>query len=57
MCRGVPLRDAPIRAAISVPGPSGRVTLGGAGEIAPVLREAAERLADGLRHGGPRRGA
>ena len=45
----MPVPGAPILAAISVSGPSGRITLGRIGEIAPVLQAAAVRLRDELR--------
>ena len=43
-CVAVALADAPARLAISVSGPSGRLTLQRAHEIVPVLHDVAERL-------------
>ena len=43
-CVAVAVTDTPARLAISVSGPSGRVTLERVEEIAPVLRAAAGRL-------------
>jgi len=43
-CVAVAVTDTPARLAISVSGPSGRVTLERVGEIAPVLQAAAGRL-------------
>jgi IclR family transcriptional regulator, acetate operon repressor len=48
-CVAVPLNEAPTPAAISVSGPSGRITMGRVIEIAPVLRAAAARLSEELR--------
>ena len=48
-CVAVPVENAPSRAAISVSGPSGRITLGRVTEIAPVLRRVAAELAVDLR--------
>jgi IclR family acetate operon transcriptional repressor len=48
-CVAVPLKGAPTLAAISVSGPSGRITMGRVAEIAPVLQAAALRLCDDLR--------
>ena len=48
-CVAVPVKDAPTRAAISVSGPSGRITLGRVAEIAPVLQRVATGLAEDLR--------
>jgi len=48
-CVAVPVGGAPARAALSVSGPSGRITAGRVVEIAPVLQRAAERLAEDLR--------
>jgi IclR family transcriptional regulator, acetate operon repressor len=48
-CIAVPLVGAPTLSAISVSGPSGRITIGRITEIAPVLQEAAARLVDDLR--------
>lgn len=47
-CVAVPLTGAPILAAISVSGPSGRITMGRVAEIAPVLQAAAARLCEDL---------
>ena len=52
-CVAVPVKDAPTRAAISVSGPSGRITLGRVAEIAPVLQRVAVGLADDLRGDAP----
>lgn len=52
-CVAVPVKDAPTRAAISVSGPSGRITLGRVAEIAPVLQRVAVRLAEDLRGDAP----
>ena len=43
-CVAVAVTDTPARLAISVSGPSGRVTLERVEEIAPVLQGAAQRL-------------
>lgn len=48
-CVAVPVKGAPARTAISVSGPSGRITAGRVGHIAPVLQQVAERLALDLR--------
>jgi IclR family transcriptional regulator, acetate operon repressor len=48
-CVAVPLTGAPALAAISVSGPSGRITMGRITEIVPVLQQAAARLAADLR--------
>ena len=48
-CVAVPVKDAPTRAAISVSGPSGRITLGRIADIAPVLQRVTVRLAEDLR--------
>jgi len=53
-CIAVPLTGAPTLAAISVSGPSGRITMGRITEIAPIVQEAAARLVDDL-HGDLRR--
>lgn len=52
-CVAVPLRGAPALAAVSVSGPSGRITAGRVTEIAPLLQAAAARLCDDL-HGASR---
>lgn len=44
-CVAVPVLGAPARVAISVSGPSGRITAGRVGEIAPVLQRVAQQLA------------
>jgi IclR family acetate operon transcriptional repressor len=44
-CVAVPVKGAPARTAISVSGPSGRITAGRVAHIAPVLQQVAERLA------------
>lgn len=44
-CVAVPVLGAPARVAISVSGPSGRITAGRVGEIAPVLQRVAAQLA------------
>jgi IclR family acetate operon transcriptional repressor len=43
-CVAVPVKGAPARTAISVSGPSGRITVGRVAHIAPVLQQVAERL-------------
>ena len=43
-CVAVPFPKLPFRAAISVSGPSSRVTAEQVGQIAPAAREAAEEL-------------
>jgi IclR family acetate operon transcriptional repressor len=48
-CVAVPLTDAPTLAAISVSGPSGRITTDRVSEIGPLLQEVAARLGDDLR--------
>ena len=48
-CVAVPIKGAPAQAAVSVSGPSGRVTLGRVAQIAPVLQRAAEKIALELR--------
>ncbi len=48
-CVAVPVSDAPLRAAISVSGPSSRVTSQRVGSIAPVLQRVASRLVADLR--------
>lgn len=52
-CVAVPLQGAPALAALSVSGPSGRITAGRVAEIAPVLTGAAVRLCQDLRGAGP----
>lgn len=47
-CAAVPVPDAPARVAISVSGPSSRLTVERMGAILPVLREVSQRLADDL---------
>lgn len=47
-CVAVPVLDAPTRSALSVSGPSGRITAGRVVEIAPVLLRAAAGLARDL---------
>lgn len=44
-CVAVPVLGTPARVAISVSGPSGRITSGRVAEIAPVLQRVAEQLA------------
>jgi IclR family acetate operon transcriptional repressor len=44
-CVAVPVKGAPARTAISVSGPSGRITAGRVAHIAPVLQQVAKRLA------------
>jgi len=44
-CVAVPITGAPSRSAVSVSGPSGRITAGRVAEIAPLLQRAAERIA------------
>jgi IclR family acetate operon transcriptional repressor len=44
-CVAAPVKGAPARTAISVSGPSGRITAGRVAHIAPVLQRVAERLA------------
>ena len=53
-CVAVPLKGAPTAAAISVSGPSGRITTGRVAEIAPVLQATAGRLVADLRADGAR---
>jgi len=48
-CVAVPLEGTPALAALSVSGPSGRITAGRVAGIAPVLQAAAVRLAEDLR--------
>ncbi|MBC7560726.1 MAG: IclR family transcriptional regulator [Dermatophilaceae bacterium] len=48
-CVAVPIKGAPAQAAVSVSGPSGRVTLGRVAQIAPMLQLAAEKIALELR--------
>lgn len=48
-CVAVPIKGAPAQAAVSVSGPSGRVTAGRVAQIAPVLQRAAEMIAVDLR--------
>ena len=48
-CIAVPLLGAPALAALSVSGPSGRITMGRVAQIAPVLQIAATELAEDLR--------
>jgi len=48
-CVAVPVLGAPARAAVSVSGPSGRITAGRVVEIAPILQRAAAHLAYDLR--------
>lgn len=43
-CVAVPITGAPARAAVSVSGPSGRITSDRVGQIGPLLREAAVRI-------------
>ena len=43
-CVAVPIRDLPFRAALSVSGPSSRVTMEQVGVIAPGLRAVAEQV-------------
>ncbi|MBA3523995.1 MAG: IclR family transcriptional regulator [Geodermatophilaceae bacterium] len=47
-CVAAPITGAPARAAVSVSGPSGRLTAGRVAEIAPVLQRAAARIAENL---------
>jgi IclR family transcriptional regulator, acetate operon repressor len=47
-CVAVPIPGLPFRAAVSMSGPSSRVTLDEVDEIAPVVQRAAERLRDGF---------
>lgn len=47
-CVAAPVRDAPARVAISISGPSGRITPERLGDIAPTLRRAADRLSEAL---------
>jgi IclR family acetate operon transcriptional repressor len=51
-CVAVPVLGAPAQVAISVSGPSGRITAGRVGEIAPVLQRVAAQLAVDLRGDG-----
>lgn len=51
-CVAVPLIGAPALAAISVSGPSGRITTGRVAQIAPFLQAAAVRLSEDLRGSG-----
>jgi IclR family acetate operon transcriptional repressor len=44
-CVAVPVKGAPARTAISVSGPSGRITMGRVAHIAPVLQRVARQLA------------
>lgn len=48
-CVAVPVLGAPTRSALSVSGPSGRITAGRVVEIAPVLQRVADSLARDLR--------
>ncbi|GAA5198400.1 allantoin degradation transcriptional regulator AllR [Rugosimonospora acidiphila] len=48
-CVAVPVKGAPMLAAISVSGPSGRITLSRVAEIAPLLQAVAVRLGEELR--------
>ena len=48
-CVAVPVLGAPARAAVSVSGPSGRITAGRVVQIAPILQRAAVHLAYDLR--------
>ena len=48
-CVAVPVSDAPVRVAISVSGPSSRVSAGRVAAIAPVLQGVAARLVADLR--------
>jgi len=47
-CVAVPIPGLPFRAAVSVSGPSSRVTLDEVDDIAPVVQRASERLRDGF---------
>ena len=47
-CVAVPIAGLPFRAAVSISGPSSRVTLDEVDVIAPVLQRAAEQLRDGF---------
>ena len=49
-CIAVPVTGAPTQAALSVSGPSGRITVGRIAEIAPILQRIAKGLASDL-HG------
>ena len=49
-CVAVPIKGAPAQAAVSVSGPSGRLTAGRVTDIAPILQRAAEKIARDL-HG------
>jgi IclR family transcriptional regulator, acetate operon repressor len=51
-CVAVPVSDAPVRAAISVSGPSSRVSSQRVASIAPVLQRVASRLVTDLRGDG-----
>ena len=48
-CVAVPLFGAPTLAALSVSGPSGRITMGRVAQIAPILQIAATELTEDLR--------
>ncbi|MVZ99279.1 helix-turn-helix domain-containing protein [Actinomadura sp. LD22] len=47
-CVAVPLRGAPALTALSVSGPSGRMTLEAVADVAPIVRDAADRFAKEL---------
>ena len=55
-CVAVPIKDAPAQAAVSVSGPSGRITIGRVTQIAPLLQRAAEKIALDLQGNVPTRG-
>ena len=55
-CVAVPLRGAPALTALSVSGPSARMTAETVREVVPVMREVADRFADELRAGAGRAG-
>ncbi|WP_443613593.1 IclR family transcriptional regulator domain-containing protein [Actinomadura madurae] len=47
-CVAVPLRGAPTLTAISVSGPSGRMTRETVPDVVPIMRDAADRFAKEL---------
>jgi len=52
-CVAVPVTGAPTQAALSVSGPSGRITVGRIAQIAPILQRVAAGLADDLHGNSP----
>lgn len=55
-CVAVPINGAPAQAAVSVSGPSGRITAGRVAEIAPVLQQSADKIANDLQGNAPHGG-